>query len=174
MSAAAPSNPRSDYNYSEVLETMKTYNTLTENQGLLTSAEMRLAMIIVRRGGHREGVQVSDRNWREWARLDPKSKELAMRGLQKKGFHIEGRGENTRFRLNAHDWKQYCRTADRSVRPHVEQKRAPAKPGQMIHPECRKSGCYMARQAEGSNLISIADATPNRKPVSDFANLSPT
>ena len=171
MSALPQPSP---FQKSEILETVQTFNLIAETQRNLTPSELRLMLILVKRGAHREEVSVSSRNWEDWTGLDPKSRELAIRGLQKKGFHIEGRGDRARFRFNRDEWRQFCRTADRSIRPHVEQKRSPAKPGQMIHPECRERGCAMARQAEDSNLISISDATPNRKPVSDFVNLSPT
>lgn len=163
-------NPRPlSSNFSEAIETLKAFNAITEGQGTLTPAELRLALILVRRGAHRESVNVSARNWEDWTWLNSKSRELAIRGLQRKGFHVEGRGDRAKFRFDTSEWRTYCRQADRTAKPHVDQKRAPAKPGQMIHPECRERGCFMARQAEESNLISIDAATPNRKQVSDFA-----
>jgi hypothetical protein len=172
--------PQPSFQRSEILETVQTFNAIIETQRFLTPAELRLALILIKRGAHREHVSVSAKNWQDWTGLDPKSRELAIRGLQKKCFHTEGRGDKARFRFRIDEWRQYCRTADRAIRPRVEQKRTPAKPGQMIHPECRERGCAMARAAE-DNLVSIRagsssmasvvdeiDAELNWKPVSDF------
>ena len=163
MSASAQYSP----GYSRAVAQLEAFRALIMQSKFLTPSEMLLSLIAVNRDVD-QAVSVSVRNWTDWTGLSAKSRELAIRGLQKKSFDVQGRGDGTLIRFNKKAWEDYCRTADRTSRPHVEQKRAPAKPGQMIHPECRKSGCYMARQAEGSNLISIADATPNRKPVSDL------
>jgi hypothetical protein len=168
MSASAQYSP----GYSRAVAQLEAFRALIMQSKFLTPSEMLLSLIAVNRDVD-QAVSVSVRNWTDWTGLSAKSRELAIRGLQKKSFDVQGRGDGTLIRFNKKAWEDYCRTADRTSRPHVEQKRAPAKPGQMIHPECRKSGCYMARQAEVSNLISIADATPNRKPVSDFALISP-
>jgi len=150
------------------------FNAIIENQRVLTSTEFRLAMILLKRGAHREEVSLSQKTWQEWTGMDVKSRDLAIRGLTKKGFHSEGRGDRARFRFDRGAWATTCRTADKSFRPKVEQKRQPAKPGQMIHPECRERGCYMARQAEEGKLVSIESATPNWKPVSNIALDSPS
>jgi hypothetical protein len=171
MSAASAVRPT--HNRSEILETVLAYNALTEDQSLLTPAELRLALILVRRGAHRQDVSVSAENWKRWTGLDPKSRDLAIRGLTKKCFRVTGRGDKARFRFQFDEWKAFVRQADRTSRPHVQQKRVPAKPNQMIHPECREQGCFLARQTEDANLVSIDAATQNRKPVSNFAIVSP-
>jgi hypothetical protein len=171
MSAASAVRPT--HNRSEILETVLAYNALTEDQSLLTPAELRLALILVRRGAHRQDVSVSAENWKRWTGLDPKSRDLAIRGLTKKCFRVTGRGDKARFRFEFDEWKAFVRQADRTSRPHVQQKRVPAKPNQMIHPECREQGCFLARQTEDANLVSIDAATGNRKQVSNFAIVSP-
>src|ERR1700722_682675 len=160
MSTAAPSPLRpSNFQRSEIIETVQAFNAVIEAQRFLAPAELRLALILIKRGAQREDVSVSAKNWNEWTGLDKKSRDLAIRGLQKKGFSVSGRGDKARFRFSANDWREYVSKADRTERPHVEQKRTPAKPGQMIHPECREQGCFLAKQAE-SNLISIDGARP--------------
>ena len=125
-------------------------------------------MILVKKGAHRNDIDVSSRNWQEWTGLDPKSRELAIRGLTKKGFSVSGRGDKTRFRFDLRAWEGYYKTVEKSLRPRVQQKRTPAKPGQLIHPECREQGCYLAKQAE-QNLISIDVARPTAALVSASA-----
>lgn len=117
-------------------------------------------MILVKKGAHRSEIDVSSRNWQEWTGLDPKSRDLAIRGLTKKGFFVSGRGDKAKFRFDLRAWESYYRTTEKKSRPHVQQKRTPAKPGQMIHPECREQGCFLARQTEQNNLISIDVARP--------------
>jgi hypothetical protein len=162
---SAPHSPNSNF--------FDNFNAIIENQRVLTPTEFRLAMILLKRGAHREEVSLSQKTWQEWTGMDVKSRDLAIRGLTKKGFHSEGRGDRARFRFDRGAWATTCRTADKSFRPKVEQKRQPAKPGQMIHPECRERGCYMARQAEEGKLVSIDSATTNWKPVSNIALDSP-
>jgi hypothetical protein len=162
---SAPHSPNSNF--------FDNFNAIIENQRVLTPTEFRLAMILLKRGAHREEVSLSQKTWQEWTGMDVKSRDLAIRGLTKKGFHSEGRGDRARFRFDRGAWATTCRTVDKSFRPKVEQKRQPAKPGQMIHPECRECGCYMARQAEEGKLVSIESATPNWKPVSNIALDSP-
>ncbi len=55
-------------------------------------------MILIKRGAQREDVSVTAKNWHDWTGLDKKSRDLAIRGLQKKGFSISGRGDKARFR----------------------------------------------------------------------------
>lgn len=117
-------------------------------------------MILVKKGAHRNEIDVSSRNWQEWTGLDPKSRDLAIRGLTKKGFFVSGRGDKAKFRFDLRAWEAFYRTTEKKSRPHVQQKRTPAKPGQMIHPECREQGCFLARQTEQNNLISIDVARP--------------
>jgi hypothetical protein len=180
MSTAAPSPLRPiNFQRSEIIETVQAFNAVIEAQRFLAPAELRLALILIKRGAQREDVSVSAKNWNEWTGLDKKSRDLAIRGLQKKGFSVSGRGDKTRFRFSANAWREYVSTADRTTRPHVEQKRTPAKPGQMIHPECREQGCFLARQTE-SNLISIderrmtADCQSNVAARIDGQTIEPT
>lgn len=160
-----PSSP-----HSQSSNFFQDFNAIVENQRYLTPAEFRLAIILLKRGAHREDVSLSAKTWEDWTGLDVKSRDLAIRGLTKKGFNSEGRGDRARFRFDRSAWATTCRTADRSFRPKVEQKRQPAKPGQMIHPECRDRGCFMARQSEGSNVVNIGDTLPNWKPVSNCSS----
>lgn len=153
MSAASPIRPSTQQN-SKTYETIQTVNLLAKTQRGLTASELRMALILLARGAHREDVCVTAKEWRDCTGLDPKSRDLAIRGLQKKGLSVSGRGDRASFRFSTHDWREYISRVDHAERPHVEQKRAPAKPGQMIHPECREQGCFLARQVE-SNLISI-------------------
>jgi hypothetical protein len=157
------------FNFSEILATVQNFNLIVEAQWAFTAAEFRLAAILVKKGAHREDVSITAKNWEEWTGLDPKSRDVAIRGLKQKGFHVSGRGNKAKFRFDSDELRRYWRSADRAVRPKTEQKRTPAKPGQMIHPACRENGCEMARQAEAveSNLISIDAARPSAALASD-------
>lgn len=174
--SAAPALRFSDA--SPVVETLKAYNELVEHRYLFTPAEFTLGMCVVHRGGHRaiksgkatDGV-ISDKTWENWTGLDPRSKELATRGLVKKGFRIEGRGSRSRFIFSDKDWAEYveqaheARRAETLERPRTEGRRVDPKPQQKIHPECRESGCALLRR----DSISLVPATQDAKPVSHSA-----
>ena len=180
VSAAAPA-PR--YTPGPLEATVKSYNTLVEHQSLLTPAEFRLGLCIVRRGGHREGVTISDKTWREWTGLDPRSKEMAARGLQKKCFHVNGRGQMAKYSFDGQMWLDFAGQAPKH-RPRTEGRRVDPKTAQKIHPDCRERGCQMldadsnakpvsrngvvesGSSCQGSKRLSIVPAIQNAKRVS--------
>jgi hypothetical protein len=139
-------------------------NAIIENQALLSDAELRLALIIVRRGGSSEPVQVTDRHWQSWTGLKDRAKDYAMAGLREKGFQIEGRGQAARMSFNPQHFGEF-------VRAHVDEpaKVKPAravepKPGARVHPSCREHGCAMVCGAMASppqNGLTLAAASPN-------------
>lgn len=173
MSAAAATPlPRSE---NQLVQTVKAYNALVEHQALLTPAEFRLGMIIVRRGGHREGVTISDRHWTSWTGLDPRSKELAIKGLQKKCFRVEGRGDRARFHFERSTWDEFVTKTVQHEKPRTAGRRVDPKPGAKIHPECRDRGCALLHREEaGDNSdLSLVPAIPNAKRVSQTSSGSP-
>ena len=163
MSAAHVARPGID---GPLVQTVHAYNSLVENQSLLTPAELRLGMCIVRRGGHREGVTVSDHVWRNWTGLDPRSKELAAKGLQKKCFHVQGRGDKARFSFARPEWNDFVRQASRDHKPRTEGRRVDPRPGQKLHQDCRERGCAMLMAENPPGALSLVSPASNAKPVS--------
>jgi hypothetical protein len=151
----AASATRSKFSYADSVQQEKTLQALSRNQSLLTPTELRLALLLISEGGYSHDIDIPDALWLRATRMSPKSKHIAAVGLALKGFQVKGEGKNTRFRLDLDDWRQFCLASDPNQKPHVAQKRAPAKPGQMIHPECREHGCCRAREEEAANLVSI-------------------
>lgn len=167
MTAAPARQPQ----YSQLGEHIMAYHCLVENQALFTPSERALAFAIVRRQGHLMPVTLSDKNWRDWTGLDPRSKELAIKGLQKKTFSMDGRGDRAKIsfnRLQLEAWAQTTRSASISAKPRTEGRRVDPKPGAKVHQECRDQGCAMLR----SDQISSCTATQNAKPVSQTGTVS--
>lgn len=137
--------------------------SLIENQAALAPGELRLALVVLRRG---DGRLISDTHWTKWTGLSPRLKEYAIKGLREKGLVVEGRGDEATFSWDGHAWSRYvhtlapmgepvkARTAGRSVDP---------KPGAKVHAECRDKGCMMLR-ADQSTLSSITTLL-NAQPV---------
>lgn len=122
-------------------------NSLIENQAILTHAELRLTLLVLRRGGASEAVTVSDRNWQSWTGLSPRLKEYAIAGLKVKCLKIIGRGETAKYSFNPQAWESFVHShpgGGEHSRPHTAGRKAvQAKPKQKIHPECRARGCAL-------------------------------
>lgn len=124
-------------------------------------------MCIIRRGGHREGVAISDHVWTAWTGLDPRSKELAMNGLRKKAFAIEGRGDRARMTFNRPAFESFAKAAERGTKPRTEGRKVDPRPGQKIHPDCQ-SGCALLQQSP----LTLVPASCDAKPVSQNTPLA--
>lgn len=151
--------PQPEQNNSKLYETLSMINLIVENQGVFTDAEFRLATIIVKSGGHREGVVVSDRTWKSWTRRSGRCLEIALRGLKEKGISVEGKGDRARFRFNPVAFETFIRKTQ-PEKPRVQQKRKPilAKPGMEIHPDCQ-TGCQrLCDQSKKCTVVAIDSA----------------
>lgn len=158
VSTPAPARERLTNGYATIP------NSLIENQGFLTRAELALALIIVRRGGTSEHIPISDRTWEEWTGLGSRQKEYASAGLKNKGITIEGRGDKARYQWHRDMWQSFVRQAvrDRAKTEGRKTTPVPAKRGAMVHPACRENGCAMMAaadpQAAGPVLVNLPAA----------------
>lgn len=145
--------------------------SLIENQAALAPGELRLALVVLRRGDDRP---ISDTHWTKWTGLSPRLKEYAIKGLREKGLVVEGRGDEAKFSWDGHAWSRYvhtlppvgeptkARTAGRSVDP---------KPGAKVHAECRDKGCAMLRAECASGGLSLITPTGIAKPVAQSSTV---
>lgn len=140
-------------------------NSIVENQVALTPAELRLTLIVLRRGGKDTAVPVSDTNWESWTGLSPRQKEYAIAGLKLKGLDVEGHGDRARYHFDWERWHSYvgsvsaaeprARTRGRGVDP---------KKGAKVHPDCRERGCALLN-AEVQSGLSLVPSTEVAQPV---------
>ena len=148
-------------------------NSIVENQALLAPAELALVLIACRRGFS----TISDKNWADWTGKDPKMKNHALRGLREKGcLRVTGRGNSAKFSFDRNAWDSWVRSRPRHERARTlgRSKSVNAKPGQMIHLECRERGCQKLCDSPAEVIsISSSIASENWKPVSNIANSSP-
>jgi hypothetical protein len=145
-------------------------NSFIENSALLTDAEIRLALVMLRRPNQ----TISDHNWGAWTGLSARLKEYAIRGLKEKGvIDMRGRGERALYQFQPDEWIKYARHADRTIRPKTAGARKSVEPkaGARIHPECRERGCQLLRQTTGETGLSGLDATQIAQPVAQTENL---
>ena len=114
-------------------------NSIVENQSLMTPAELRLVIIVLRRGEN----TVSDRHWQDWTGLEPRIKRHAIQGLKSKGLTVRGRGDSAKYYFERDRWDSWVRTRPRHDRAHTtgRSKSVTAKTGMQVHPECRERGC---------------------------------
>ncbi len=145
-------------------------SSLIENQWTLTRAELALALIAQRRAsGHAEPKTVSDATWQNWTHLSARHKKNAVRGLQRKGLHIDGRGEKAKYWFDTGDWRAYLHTARTKARTAGRKETAvDPRPGAKISPQCRERGCAMLFD---ETALSCSDASQNGKPVSQNSPL---
>jgi len=158
MTAANPQK-----SYTQIGLHINTYHDLVQNQAGFTHAELRCALIAVRRGAHTHPVQISDSNWEDWTGLDARSKERALKGLMKKGFDVQGRGNRTMVALNRERWQDWSSHWSRQANP--ERPRTEGRPVDppKVHPDC-EHGCALLKN--GPKLVNAPTATPNATRVS--------
>lgn len=137
--------------------------SLVENQALLTPAELRFALIVLRRPDQ----TVSDQNWANWTGLDPRSKENAIRGLRSKCLTIDGRGDKAKYRFDRGQWPKFVTEASHAaLKPRTAGRGVDAKKGTKVHPQCRENGCAMLNAEQRQSELSLVPPSPNAKPVS--------
>jgi hypothetical protein len=146
----------------------ETPNALVVNLGLLTHAELCLALVNCRRGDNKP---IPDELWSEWTGLHPRMKQHAAKGLTKRGcLRVEGKGNSAKFTFDRDAWNQYVTHAERS-KPRTAGRRAvDPKPAQKVDPECRERGCGLLRMRCGETGLSPDTTTQDAKPVSGITD----
>jgi hypothetical protein len=142
-------------------------NSFAENQNLLTPAEQKLALIVLRRQGgmdRESAVLVPDSYWEAWTGLKPRIKDSAEKGLRKKGLMIDGRGRKAMYRFDRPSWESYVRHAPRS-KPRTEGRAVEPMRGAQVHENCRANGCAVLRGEVGEDGLTLNPATENAQPV---------
>ena len=134
-----------------------------------------LTLIVLRRGGAREPITVSDRNWQSWTRLSPRAKEYAIAGLRKKCLTTVGRGDRSKLRFDPAQWESYAPTVARENKPRTSGRSVDPKPGAKIHPDCRERGCALLQPlpVNPESHLSLVPAPSNAQPVAQTNYLLP-
>lgn len=124
---------------------------LVRNQALLVPAELRLALLLFDRMEREERyVPLADEEWTRYSGLDPRSKELAIKGLKQKGLLLtEGLGQRARYCTDTRGFMRWASVADRTKKPRTAGRGVTPAPKQKIHADCAAGGCSMLRQACG-------------------------
>lgn len=125
-------------------------NSLIENCGTLTHAELVLSMIVLRADASAGPIMVTEDKWSRWTGLNRRTLEYAVAGLSKKGvLKVQGRGMQARYEFDRRNWEVYVSTVAPAERPKTEGRKAvkpvAAKPGAMVHPDC-SGECALIRQ----------------------------
>lgn len=140
-------------------------NSFIEHQWLLTPAERALYLAIIRRQNSAGWVpvRITAQMFRSWTRLEQRTLEAAIRGLQKKGLMVKGRGDNRTFSMEREGWERFVQSVNpEEYRARTVGRGVDPKKGAKVHPECRERGCAML---EAANLASPSGATPNLQRV---------
>lgn len=138
---------------------------LIRNQALLVPAELRLATLLFDRMDREERfVPIPDQEWTQFTGLDPRSKEMAIRGLKDKALlKVEGTGAKARYCSDTRGFMRWAADVDRSKKPRTAGRGVTMKPGLKVHPECQ-SGCAMLRAdqlaAEGARETGFVTSNP--------------
>lgn len=146
--------------------TFDTAESVAENLFFFSHAELCLKLIVDRIQPYdpdKKGARpptISDDHWTKWTGLKPRMKDLAIKGLLKKGLVMHGRGKSARYYWDETAWQTYVRDHQPGVRSKATegQKRSvPAKPGMQVHPDCSLKGCQKLCDTQGcENVVSIA------------------
>lgn len=162
----------------------KVPNEFAENQAAFIPAERALALIIWRESSiEKNGKRITDLNgstvisdarWTEWTGLQPRMKELAVKGLAAKGLEVSGKGDKAQFSWNWERWTQAMREKPRQsvYDPNREarDKAREARVGQKIHEECHATGCAKLRECSGDKTASTPFlVTKIAQPVAQIA-----
>ena len=144
-------------------------NSIVENQIHFTPAELRLALMTLQWAG---GRTITDEVWEQTTGLDPRMKQMAIKGLEQKGLHRTGEGKRAKYKFEVHAWEAWYRSrpARERARTMGRAKSVSAKPGMQVHPDCRER-CQ--RLCEPSNPVIPFPATPTAKPVSQLPPENP-
>lgn len=148
-------------------EYFKAPNDFVEHMYLLTDAEVRLALMVLRRNG----ISISDSVWENWSGRSARHKLNALHGLRAKNvIKLHGRGHSARFEFDAPGWSHYWSSCGRPTEKPRTFGRGPTikTPIARAHPDCIAGGCQMARRQESLSPLNLVEL---RKPVSDSADI---
>jgi hypothetical protein len=111
------------------------------------------------------GRTITDEVWEQTTGLDPRMKQMAIKGLREKGLHVTGEGKRAKYKFEVHAWESWykSRPARERARTAGRAKSVAAKAGMQVHPECRER-CQ--RLCEPKNPVIPFPATQDAKPVS--------
>jgi hypothetical protein len=154
---------RLPYNYTTVP------NSLVENQLMFTPAELRFALMALQWAA---GRTITDEVWEQTTGLDPRMKQMAIKGLREKGLHVTGEGKRAKYKFEVHAWEAWykSRPARERARTMGRAKTVSAKPGMQVHPDC---SVRCQRLCEPKNEVIPFPATPVAKPVSQVPPENP-
>ena len=150
-------------------------SSFVENQHCFIPAERALALTLFRRVTDEKGhtnlkgtATISDRTWEKWTGLQPRMKELAIKGLREKGLMVEGRGDTAKFSWNWDNWNEALSSPRPSNYDPKRKERDAAAAAKKVHPDCA-TGCAklreMAAKNGGSNQPSALLVMPVAQPV---------
>jgi hypothetical protein len=137
----------------------KVPNEFAEHQHAFIPAERALALLIWRtaqnsRGlnDHLNGVaQITDQQWHDYTGLQPRMKELAIRGLKEKGLEVNGEGQKAKFSWNWNRWNNAFRDRpEPSAYDPRRKERDAAAAAKKVHPDCA-TGCAKLREMTAKN-----------------------
>ena len=150
--------------------------SVIENSELLAPSELLFVLACYNIGAN--GVLL-DSTWTKWTGKHARIKEMAIKGLKKKGLEVKGIGEKARYRFDRDGWENWARCQPRGNRAHTagteDRKRSvPAADGQMIHPECRATGCAKLCETpcEPQRVVSI-ESVGNKEIAQSVAQSPP-
>src|SRR6202789_3122278 len=150
-------------------------SSFVENQDCFIPAERALALTLFRRvtdeKGHtnlRGTATISDRTWEKWTGLQPRMKQLAIKGLREKGLMVEGRGDTAKFSWNWDNWNEALSSPRPSNYDPKRKERDAKAAANRVHPDCA-TGCAklreMAAQNGGANTTNPLLVMPVAQPV---------
>jgi hypothetical protein len=132
-------------------------SSFVENQHCFIPAERALALTLFRRVTDEKGhtnlkgtATISDRTWEKWTGLQPRMKELAIKGLREKGLMVEGRGDTAKFSWNWDNWNEALSSPRPSNYDPKRKERDAAAAAKKVHPDCA-TGCAKLREAAAQN-----------------------
>lgn len=141
-------------------------SSFVENQAAFIPAERALALTLFRRvtddKGHtnlRGTATISDRTWEKWTGLQPRMKELAIKGLREKGLMVDGRGDTAKFSWDWERWNNALAEPKRSDYDPKRKEREQRAAANKVHPDCA-TGCAKLRELEQANKTGLESKTP--------------
>jgi len=135
----------------------KVPNEFAEHQATFIPAERALALLIFRRAENAKGItdlngtaQITDAQWTSCTGLQPRMKELAIRGLKARGLEVNGEGQRAKFSWNWNRWNQSIREMPDFAHYDPKRKERDAKAAaNKVHPDCA-TGCAKLRELQAT------------------------
>ena len=143
----------------------KVPNSVITNIGILSHAELCLALVTLCKDSDGNAVAIDDDTWTRWTGLQARMKKYAVAGFaRRKCFRIEGEGKQMRFGFDHVGWRSHVReVAPATPRPKTLGRKAGVTPkaGAKVHPDCFERGCSkLADQNNGLSLVPCSSVQP--------------